>query len=111
MPQRWSRSLNQRWYHDYINARHYKNELFEASAEPGTSKPLYIRPRWQPLYNRVESKYEEDPAKFGYLVRKLRQFLYSFLRRARWRRLIKELVWARRMLDINVKRRLDFSEL
>ena len=115
MPQRWSRSLKyaggqSRWDLDEVNARMYKTELFEASAEPGTSKPLYIRPRWQPLYNRVESKYEEDPAKFGYLVRKLRQFLYSFLRRARWRRLIKELVWARRMLDINVKRRLDFLE-
>ena len=80
----------------------YKNELRAASHTWSQE--------W--LYNHATAPYsdwdQDDMARFGYLVRKLRQFLYNFVRRARWRRLIKELVWARRMLDINVKRRLEF---
>ena len=105
MPQRWSRSLKyaggqSRWDLDEVNARMYKTELLAASASWPNLRLAY----------HAERKYEEDPARFGRLVRKLRQLLYNVLfRRARWRRLIKELVWARRMLDINVKRRLEFT--
>ena len=63
------------------------------------------------LAYHAERMYEEDPDRFGYLVRKLRQFLYNFVRRAPWRRLIKLVEWERRMELENVARRLDFSEL
>ena len=100
MPQRlWLQ--RQRWYHDNINARDYKDELLAASASWSNLRLAY----------NAERMYDEDPARFGYLVRKLRQFLYNFVRRARWRRLIKLVEWERRMELENVARRLDFSEL
>ena len=102
MPQRlWLE--RQRWFHDFINASNYKDELL-ATRECCSWKQLRM------IYH-AERRYEEDPKRFGYLVRKLRQFLYNFVRRARWRRLIKLVEWERRMELENVARRLDFSEL
>ena len=105
MPQRWSRSLNSRWHHDAINGRMYKNELRAASHTWSQE--------W--LYNHATAPYsdwdQDDMARFGYLVRKLRQYMFGFLRRARWRRLIKLVEGERRMELENVARRLDFSEL
>ena len=107
MPQRlWLQ--RQRWHHDFINARDYKDELL-ATRENYSWMIARDVPKLR-MIDHAERKYEEDPVRFGRLVRKLRQLLYNVLfRRARWRRLIKELVWARRMLDINVKRRLEFT--
>ena len=108
MPQRlWLQ--RQRWHHDFINARDYKDELL-ATGECCSWMIARDVPKLRMIYH-AERKYEEDPKRFGYLVRKLRQFLYSFLRRARWRRLIKLVEWERRMELENVARRLDFSEL
>ena len=84
----------QRWYHDFMNGRGYKDEMLAASAS------------WE--VRHAFKVYYDDEERFGYLVRKLRQFLWNFVRRGRWRRLIKLVEYKRRMELENVARRLDF---